>query len=290
MKKTTIKTIIASLLIAAVAGTAAMALSACSNNTRQNTNPTEIVTSTDKAEKKNADLKKKDAKTETQAPTVKATVKPTVKPTEKTAAKKTAAKPTVKPTEKPTEKPAAKPAVKPTEKTTPAVKPTEKPTPAVKPTEKPAPAPTQAPTVKPTEKPVKPATPDEATNLYTTLKNTIKDSKAEGYKIVSIKGTDAKVLVLTFGKEEAKKSFKFYTIGKKDVTSVGKLSAANVTAYTDKESGKLCLYATKDGEATYNTVKLDKDTVKLTAMTDNTAGKAVKFLPTNDFTDLNQFK
>ena len=280
MKKTTIKTIIASLLIAAVAGTAAMALSACSNNTRQNTNPTEIVTSTDKAEKKNADLKKKDAKTETQAPTVKATVKPTVKPTEKTAAKKTAAKPTVKPTEKPTEKPAAKPAVKPTEKTTPAVKPTEKP----------APAPTQAPTVKPTEKPVKPATPDEATNLYATLKNTIKNSKAEGYKIVSIKGTDAKVLVLTFGKEEAKKSFKFYTIGKKDVTSVGKLSAANVTAYTDKESGKLCLYTNKDGEATYNTVKLEKDTVKLTAMTDNTAGKAVKFLPTNDFTDLDQFK
>lgn len=280
MKKTTIKTIIASLLIAAVAGTAAMALSACSNNTRQNTNPTEIVTSTDKAEKKNADLKKKDAKTETQAPTVKATVKPTVKPTEKTAAKKTAAKPTVKPTEKPTEKPAAKPAVKPTEKTTPAVKPTEKP----------APAPTQAPTVKPTEKPVKPATPDEATNLYTTLKNTIKNSKAEGYKIVSIKGTDAKVLVLTFGKEEAKKSFKFYTIGKKDVTSVGKLSAANVTAYTDKENGKLCLYTNKDGEATYNTVKFEKDTVKLTAMTDNTAGKAVKFLPTNDFTDLDQFK
>lgn len=264
MKKTTIKTIIASLLIAAVAGTAAMALSACSNNNQQNTNPTEIVTSTDKAEKKNADLKKKDAKTETQAPTVKATVKPTVKPTEKTAAKKTAAKP--------------------------AVKPTEKTTPAVKPTEKPAPAPTQAPTVKPTEKPVKPATPDEATNLYTTLKNTIKNSKAEGYKIVSIKGTDAKVLVLTFGKEEAKKSFKFYTIGKKDVTSVGKLSAANVTAYTDKESGKLCLYTNKDGEATYNTVKLDKDTVKLTAMTDNTAGKAVKFLPTNDFTDLDQFK
>ena len=280
MKKTTIKTIIASLLIAAVAGTAAMALSACSNNNQQNTNPTEIVTSTDKAEKKNADLKKKDAKSETQAPTVKATVKPTVKPTEKTAAKKTAAKPTVKPTEKPTEKPAAKPAVKPTEKTTPAVKPTEKP----------APAPTQAPTVKPTEKPVKPATPDEATNLYTTLKNTIKNSKAEGYKIVSIKGTDAKVLVLTFGKEEAKKSFKFYTIGKKDVTSVGKLSAANVTAYTDKESGKLCLYTNKDGEATYNTVKLEKDTVKLTAMTDNTAGKAVKFLPTNDFTDLDQFK
>lgn len=280
MKKTTIKTIIASLLIAAVAGTAAMALSACSNNTQQNTNPTEIVASTDKAEKKNADLKKKDAKTETQAPTVKATVKPTVKPTEKTAAKKTAAKPTVKPTEKPTEKPAAKPAVKPTEKTTPAVKPTEKP----------APAPTQAPTVKPTEKPVKPATPDEATNLYATLKNTIKNSKAEGYKIVSIKGTDAKVLVLTFGKEEAKKSFKFYTIGKKDVTSVGKLSAANVTAYTDKESGKLCLYTNKDGEATYNTVKLEKDTVKLTAMTDNTVGKAVKFLPTNDFTDLDQFK
>lgn len=280
MKKTTIKTIIASLLIAAVAGTAAMALSACSNNNQQNTNPTEIVASTDKAEKKNADLKKKDAKTETQAPTVKATVKPTVKPTEKTAAKKTAAKPTVKPTEKPTEKPAAKPAVKPTEKTTPAVKPTEKP----------APAPTQAPTVKPTEKPVKPATPDEATNLYTTLKNTIKNSKAEGYKIVSIKGTDSKVLVLTFGKEEAKKSFKFYTIGKKDVTSVGKLSAANVTAYTDKESGKLCLYTNKDGEATYNTVKLEKDTVKLTAMTDNTAGKAVKFLPTNDFTDLDQFK
>ena len=276
MKKTTIKTIIASLLIAAVAGTAAMALSACSNNNQQNTNPTEIVTSTDKAEKKNADLKKKDAKTETQVPTVKATAKPTVKPTEKTAAKKTAAKPTVKPTEKP----AAKPAVKPTEKTTPAVKPTEKP----------APAPTQAPTVKPTEKPVKPATPDEATNLYTTLKNTIKNSKAEGYKIVSIKGTDAKVLVLTFGKEEAKKSFKFYTIGKKDVTSVGKLSAANVTAYTDKESGKLCLYTNKDGEATYNTVKLEKDTVKLTAMTDNTAGKAVKFLPTNDFTDLDQFK
>ena len=276
MKKTTIKTIIASLLIATVAGTAAMALSACSNNNQQNTNPTEIVTSTDKAEKKNADLKKKDAKTETQAPTVKATVKPTVKPTEKTAAKKTAAKPTVKPTEKP----AAKPAVKPTEKTTPAVKPTEKP----------APAPTQAPTVKPTEKPVKPATPDEATNLYTTLKNTIKNSKAEGYKIVSTKGTDAKVLVLTFGKEEAKKSFKFYTIGKKDVTSVGKLSAANVTAYTDKESGKLCLYTNKDGEATYNTVKLEKDTVKLTAMTDNTAGKAVKFLPTNDFTDLDQFK
>lgn len=276
MKKTTIKTIIASLLIAAVAGTAAMALSACSNNNQQNTNPTEIVTSTDKAEKKNADLKKKDAKTETQAPTVKATVKPTVKPTEKTAAKKTAAKPTVKPTEKP----AAKPAVKPTEKTTPAVKPTEKP----------APAPTQAPNVKPTEKPVKPATPDEATNLYTTLKNTIKNSKAEGYKVVSIKGTDAKVLVLTFGKEEAKKSFKFYTIGKKDVTFVGKLSAANVTAYTDKESGKLCLYTNKDGEATYNTVKLEKDTVKLTAMTDNTAGKAVKFLPTNDFTDLDQFK
>lgn len=276
MKKTTIKTIIASLLIAAVAGTAAMALSACSNNNQQNTNPTEIVTSTEKAEKKNADLKKKDAKTETQVPTVKATAKPTVKPTEKTAAKKTAAKPTVKPTEKP----AAKPAVKPTEKTTPAVKPTEKP----------APAPTQAPTVKPTEKPVKPATPDEATNLYTTLKNTIKNSKAEGYKIVSIKGTDAKVLVLTFGKEEAKKSFKFYTIGKKDVTSVGKLSAANVTAYTDKESGKLCLYTNKDGEATYNTVKLEKDTVKLTAMTDNTAGKAVKFLPTNDFTDLDQFK
>ena len=276
MKKTTIKTIIASLLIAAVAGTAAMALSACSNNNQQNTNPTEIVTSTEKAEKKNADLKKKDAKTETQVPTVKATAKPTVKPTEKTAAKKTAAKPTVKPTEKP----AAKPAVKPTEKTTPAVKPTEKP----------APAPTQAPTVKPTEKPVKPATPDEATNLYTTLKNTIKNSKAEGYKIVSIKGTDAKVLVLTFGKEEAKKSFKFYTIGKKDVTSVGKLSAANVTAYTDKESGKLCLYTNKDGETTYNTVKLEKDTVKLTAMTDNTAGKAVKFLPTNDFTDLDQFK
>lgn len=276
MKKTTIKTIIASLLIATVAGTAAMALSACSNNNQQNTNPTEIVTSTDKAEKKNADLKKKDAKTETQAPTVKATVKPTVKPTEKTAAKKTAAKPTVKPTEKS----AAKPAVKLTEKTTPAVKPTEKP----------APAPTQAPTVKPTEKPVKPATPDEATNLYTSLKNTIKNSKAEGYKIVSIKGTDAKVLVLTFGKEEAKKSFKFYTIGKKDVTSVGKLSAANVTAYTDKESGKLCLYTNKDGEATYNTVNLEKDTVKLTAMTDNTAGKAVKFLPTNDFTDLDQFK
>ena len=276
MKKTTIKTIIASLLIATVAGTAAMALSACSNNNQQNTNPTEIVTSTDKAEKKNADLKKKDAKTETQVPTVKATAKPTVKPTEKTAAKKTAAKPTVTPTEKP----AAKPAIKPTEKTTPAVKPTEKP----------APAPTQAPTVKPTEKPVKPATPDEATNLYTTLKNTIKNSKAEGYKIVSIKGTDAKVLVLTFGKEEAKKSFKFYTIGKKDVTSVGKLSAANVTAYTDKESGKLCLYTNKDGEATYNTVKLEKDTVKLTAMTDNTAGKAVKFLPTNDFTDLDQFK
>lgn len=280
MKKTTIKTIIASLLIAAVAGTAAMALSACSNNNQQNTNPTEIVTSTDKAEKKNADLKKKDAKTETQAPTVKATVKPTVKPTEKTATKKTAAKPTVKPTEKPTEKSAAKPAAKPTEKTTPTVKPTEKP----------APAPTQAPTVKPTEKPVKPATPDEATNLYTTLKNTIKSSKAEGYKIVSVKGTDAKVLVLTFGKEEAKKSFKFYTIGKKDVTAVGKLSAANVTAYTDKESGKLCLYTNKDGEATYNTVKLEKDTVKLTAMTDNTAGKAVKFLPTNDFTDLDQFK
>nr|WP_316622624.1 hypothetical protein [uncultured Ruminococcus sp.] len=280
MKKTTIKTIIASLLIATVAGTAAMALSACSNNNQQNTNPTEIVTSTDKAEKKNADLKKKDAKAETQTPTVKATVKPTVKPTEKTAAKKTAANPTVKPTEKPTEKPAAKPAAKPTEKTTPAVKPTEKP----------APAPTQAPTVKPTEKPVKPATPDEATNLYATLKNTIKNSKAEGYKIVSIKGTDAKVLVLTFGKEEAKKSFKFYTIGKKDVTSVGKLSAANVTAYTDKESGKLCLYTNKDGEATYNTVKLEKDTVKLTAMTDNTAGKAVKFLPTNDFTDLDQFK
>lgn len=280
MKKTTIKTIIASLLIAAVAGTAAMALSACSNNNQQNTNPTEIVTSTEKAEKKNADLKKKDAKTETQVPTVKATAKPTVKPTEKTAAKKTAAKPTVKPTEKPTEKPAAKPAIKPTEKTTPAVKPTEKP----------APAPTQAPTVKPTEKPVKPATPDEATNLYTTLKNTIKNSKAEGYKIVSIKGTDAKVLVLTFGKEEAKKSFKFYTIGKKDVTSVGKLSAANVTAYTDKESGKLCLYTNKDGEATYNAVKLEKDTVKLTAMTDNTVGKAVKFLPTNDFTDLDQFK
>ncbi|MBQ6412244.1 MAG: hypothetical protein IJI19_02030 [Ruminococcus sp.] len=284
MKKTTIKTIIASLLIAAVAGTAAMALSACSNNNQQNTNPTEIVTSTDKAEKKNADLKKKDAKTETQAPTVKATVKPTVKPTEKTAAKKTAAKPTVKPTEKPTVKPTEKPAAKP------AVKPAEKTTPAVKPTEKPAPAPTQAPTVKPTEKPVKPATPDEATNLYATLKNTIKNSKAEGYKIVSIKGTDAKVLVLTFGKEEAKKSFKFYTIGKKDVTSVGKLSAANVTAYTDKESGKLCLYTNKDGEATYNTVKLEKDTVKLTAMTDNTAGKAVKFLPTNDFTDLDQFK
>ena len=272
MKKTTIKTIIASLLIAAVAGTAAMALSACSNNNQQNTNPTEIVTSTDKAEKKNADLKKKDAKTETQAPTVKATVKPTVKPTEKTAAKKTVAKPTEKPTEKP------------------AVKPTEKTTPAVKPTEKPAPAPTQAPTVKPTEKPVKPATPDEATNLYAILKNTIKNSKAEGYKIVSIKGTDAKVLILTFGKEEAKKSFKFYTIGKKDVTSVGKLSAANVTAYTDKESGKLCLYTNKDGEATYNAVKLEKDTVKLTAMTDNTAGKAVKFLPTNDFTDLDLFK
>ena len=101
---------------------------------------------------------------------------------------------------------------------------------------------------------------------------------------------DLFILVLTFGKEEAKKSFKFYTIGKKDVTSVGKLSAANVTAYTDKESGKLCLYTNKDGEATYNTVKLEKDTVKLTAMTDNTAGKAVKFLPTNDFTDLDQFK
>ena len=268
MKKNTVKIIIASLLIAAVGAVGGMGISACINNSQKA--PEQTIVATEKAEKKNSDSDKtKETKVETQAPTVKATVKPTVKPTQA---------PTQKPTQAPTQNPTQKPAPAPTQK----------------PTEKPAPAPTQAPTVAPTQAPTqaptKPATPDEASKLYTVLKNTIKDSKAQGYMVVSLKGTDAKVLVLTFGKEEAKKSFKFYTIGKKDVTSVGKLSAANVTAYTDKESGKLCLYTNKDGEATYNAVKLEKDTVKLTAMTDNTVGKAVKFLPTNDFTDLDQFK
>ena len=272
MKKNTVKIIIASLLIAAVGAVGGMGISACINNSQKA--PEQTIVATEKAEKKNSDSDKtKETKVETQAPTVKATVKPTVKPTQA---------PTQKPTQAPTQNPTQKPAPAPTQK------PTEKPAPTVAPTQ----APTQAPT--------KPATPDEASKLYTVLKSTIKDSKAQGYKVVSLKGTDAKVLVLSFGKKEADRTYKFYKIDTKSVASLGKLSGSDTTAYIDKESGNFCLCTVKDGAYSLDTVKVEKNAVKLS----NTAsgaleegqklpelsGKTVSFLSITDFSGISSFK
>lgn len=273
MKKNTVKIIIATLLIAAVGAVGGMGISACINNSQQQV-PSQITVATEKADKKNSDSDKtKETKVETQAPTEKATVKPTQAPTQK---------PTVKPTQAPTQKPTEKPA------------PTQAPT--VAPTQAPTVAPTQAPTVAPT----KPATPDEATKIYTVLKNTIKDSKAQGYKVVKLDGTDAKVLVLSFGKKEADRTYKFYRIDAKSVASLGKLSGCDTTTYIDKESGSFCLCTVKDGAYSLDTVKVEKDTVKLAntasgALEDGQklptlSGKTVSFLSITDFSGIDSFK
>ena len=261
----------------------------------------------------------------TQATTQKATVKPTQKPTQAPTQK-----PTVKPTQKPVQKTAPKPAAKPAPK--PVQKPTQAPTAA--PTQAPTAAPTQAPTTAPTEAPTfafaeAPTTaPTEAateaatvaateapttaateaptaaptekeTELYKAFKKVVNDSKAEGYRIVKLDSENNNVLVLSFGKKAADRSYRFYSIGKNDLTLLGKLDAANSTAYTDKDTKCFRLFTVTENAYSTASVKADKGTVKLSAIDSGVIeagqaapklpGAAVNFTAVSDLSGINGF-
>ena len=335
MKKTTLRTVIISVTAVVIAGAAALTIGTCINNNNQKPTAPSVVVSTEKPDssKLSDGNKIKDAKKATQAPTAAPTVKPTQKTTQATTQKATV-KPTQKPTQAPTQKPTAKPVQKPAQKTTPkpaakpAPKPVQKPTqaPTVAPTQAPTAAPTQAPTTAPTEAPTfafaeAPTTaPTEAateaatvaateapttaptekeTELYKAFKKVVKDSKAEGYRIVKLDSENNNVLVLSFGKKAADRSYRFYSIGKNDLTLLGKLDAANSTAYTDKDTKCFRLFTVTENAYSTASVKADKGTVKLSAIDSGVIeagqaapklpGAAVNFTAVSDLSGINGF-
>ncbi len=303
MKKTTLRTVIISITAVVIAGASALTIGTCINNNNQKPTAPSVVVSTEKPDsnKLSDGNKIKDAKKATQAPTVAPTIKPTQKTTQATA-QKTTVKPTQKPTQAPTQKPTVKPTQKPVQKTAPkpaakpAPKPVQKPTqaPTAAPTQAPTAAPTQAPTTAPTEAPTfafaeamttaptEAAAPTEKeTELYKAFKKVVKDSKAEGYRIVKLDSENNNVLVLSFGKKAADRSYRFYSIGKNDLTLLGKLDAANSTAYTDKDTKCFRLFTVTENAYSTASVKADKGTVKLSAIDSGVieAGQAVPKLP-----------
>ena len=261
----------------------------------------------------------------TQATTQKATVKPTQKPTQAPTQKPTV-KPTQKPVQKTAPKPAAKPAPKPVQKPTqaPTAAPTQAPTaaptqaPTTAPTEAPTFAPTEAPTTAPTEAATEAATvaateapttdateapttapTEKGTELYKAIKKVVNDSKAEGYRIVKLDSENNNVLVLSFGKKAADRSYRFYSIGKNDLTLLGKLDAANSTAYTDKDTKCFRLFTVTENAYSTASVKADKGTVKLSAIDSGVIeagqaapklpGAAVNFTAVSDLSGINGF-
>lgn len=339
MKKTTLRTVIISITAVVIAGASALTVGTCINNNNQKPTAPSVVVSTEKPDssKLSDGNKIKDAKKATQAPTAAPTVKPTQKTTQ-AAAQKATVKPTQKPTQAPTQKPTVKPTQKPVQKTAPkpaakpAPKPVQNPTqaPTAAPTQAPTAAPTQAPTTTPTEAPTfafaeAPTTaPTEAatvaateapttaateaptaaptekeTELYKAFKKVVKDSKAEGYRIVKLDSENNNVLVLSFGKKAADRSYKFYSIGKNDLTLLGKLDAANSTAYTDKDTKCFRLFTVTENAYSTASVKADKGTVKLSAIDSGVIeagqaapklpGAAVNFTAVSDLSGINGF-
>ena len=323
MKKTTLRTVIISVTAVVIAGAAALTIGTCINNNNQKPTAPSVVVSTEKPDsnKLSDGNKIKDAKKATQAPTAAPTVKPTQKTTQATTQKATV-KPTQKPTQAPTQKPTVKPTQKPVQKTAPkpaakpAPKPVQKPTqaPTAAPTQAPTAAPTQAPTTAPTEAPTlafaeAPTTaPTEAptaaptekeTELYKAFKKVVNDSKAEGYRIVKLDSKNNNVLVLSFGKKAADRSYRFYSIGKNDLTLLGKLDAANSTAYTDKDTKCFRLFTVTENAYSTASVKADKGTVKLSAIDSGVIeagqaapklpGAAVNFTAVSDLSGINGF-
>ena len=339
MKKTTLRTVIISITAVVIAGASALTIGTCINNNNQKPTAPSVVVSTEKPDndKLSDGNKIKDAKKATQAPTTAPTVKPTQKTTQATTQKATV-KPTQKPTQAPTQNPTVKPTQKPVQKTAPkpatkpAPKPVQKPTqaPTVAPTQAPTAAPTQAPTTAPTEAPTlafveAPTTaPTEAatvaateapttasteapttaptekeTELYKAFKKVVKDSKAEGYRIVKLDSENNNVLVLSFGKKAADRSYRFYSIGKNDLTLLGKLDAANSTAYTDKDTKCFRLFTVTENAYSTASVKADKGTVKLSAIDSGVIeagqaapklpGAAVNFTAVSDLSGINGF-
>ena len=339
MKKTTLRTVIISVTAVVIAGAAALTIGTCINNNNQKPTAPSVVVSTEKPDsnKLSDGNKIKDAKKATQAPTAAPTVKPTQKTTQATTQKATV-KPTQKPTQAPTQKPTVKPTQKPVQKTAPkpaakpAPKPVQKPTqaPTAAPTQAPTAAPTQAPTTAPTEAPTfafaeaMTTAPTEAatvaateapttasseaptaaptekeTELYKAFKKVVKDSKAEGYRIVKLDSENNNVLVLSFGKKAADRSYRFYSIGKNDLTLLGKLDAANSTAYTDKDTKCFRLFTVTENAYSTASVKADKGTVKLSAIDSGVIeagqaapklpGAAVNFTAVSDLSGINGF-
>ena len=230
-KKNTVKIIIASLILATVAAGSAIIITACVNSNAASL-PTEATAVTQTITEKATEKASEKATT---APTEKATQKPTQKATQA-------------PTQKPTQAPTQAPATKPTQ------------APAPKPTDKPA-EPTEAP-VKPTEAPAKPT--EEPTEIetgsttYEVLKNVITTSKANGYAVTKLDGIEGKVLVLSYGKDEAKSSCKIYRIGDSELSSLGKISTAHSAAYLD-ENECLCLYKAHMSNYSYGSVTVDEN-------------------------------
>ena len=331
MKKTTLRTVIISVTAVVIAGAAALTIGTCINNNNQKPTAPSVVVSTEKPDsnKLSDGNKIKDAKKATQAPTAAPTVKPTQKTTQATTQKATV-KPTQKPTQAPTQKPTVKPTQKPVQKTAP--KPVQKPTqaPTAAPTQAPTAAPTQAPTTAPTEAPTfafaeaMTTAPTEAatvaateapttaateaptaaptekeTELYKAFKKVVNDSKAEGYRIVKLDSKNNNVLVLSFGKKAADRSYRFYSIGKNDLTLLGKLDAANSTAYTDKDTKCFRLFTVTENAYSTASVKADKGTVKLSAIDSGVIeagqaapklpGAAVNFTAVSDLSGINGF-
>ena len=331
MKKATLRTVIISITAVVIAGASALTIGTCINNNNQKPTAPSVVVSTEKPDsnKLSDGNKIKDAKKATQAPTAAPTVKPTQKTAQATTQKATV-KPTRKPTQAPTQKPTVKPTQKPVQKTAPkpAAKPAPKP--VQKPTQAPTAAPTQAPTTAPTEAPTfafaeamttapteaatvaateapttaateapTAAPTEEETELYKAFKKVVNDSKAEGYRIVKLDSENSNVLVLSFGKKAADRSYRFYSIGKNDLTLLGKLDAANSTAYTDKDTKCFRLFTVTENAYSTASVKADKGTVKLNAIDSGVIeagqaapklpGAAVNFTAVSDLSGINGF-
>ena len=307
------KTVVAAIMIGVVAIGTGMTIHFCTSaNAEESAKPlpTQATVATIAPTQK-ATVKATEAPTQkptqkaTEKATQKATQKATKKATEKAtqkAAKKATQKATEKPAQKPTQKPTAAPTQAPTAAPTaaPTVKATVAPTAA--PTQKPTEAPTVAPTEAPSETPVMKSTAvsaeasaetpteGEHTELYKAIKDVIKDNKATSYQVVTVKGSDNKMLVLSCGKGEIDATFKFYEIDKNDLTYIGKLKGANTVAYTEKGKTDLCLYKVQKNAYSYGVVKLDdKGKLMLNVIKEGTA-KSVKELPKLPGMKINFFK
>ena len=229
----TTKKIVATIMVAVVAISTGLTIYFCTsaNAEEGKITPTQAVTAASEATTEKATVKPTDKATE--APTAAPTVKPTVAPTQK---------PTVAPTAKPTVAPTVKPTVAPTQA----------------PTAAPTSAPTQAPTAEPTVAPTEEPTEIEHSTLYNELKDIIKDSSANGYKVLTVDGSDNKMLVLSCGKAENDRAYKFYEIDGNDVTYIGKVSGSHTTAYTEKGKTDLCLFKAHQGVYFYGSVTVSE--------------------------------